>query len=582
MITLTIGKMSKRPNSTKRVLTSSTSVTNVTLKENVDIKAPVFKLNFDTSDYNYVIWGDRYYYIDNTVYISNNLWEIRCSLDILATYRDALLGQSCIKAYDTQGPNYHIDDLRFTPQLIHNQCKPINQSVDPIFNMIDIDSSDGFTIFDIWPTRQHPNPGAYIVNCVCNGDINGNGSGPHNWVFDNSEYIDFMQKVYALWTGGPFQGPSARLEAINSIIWVPFNCDLLKTYCSVADIDIANTRILSNKYYFTSAEQIWSNNVDLPIPRIDTDSNVPRFMYNSRWSKYQLIMPSGVVDIDADLLYNTSNISIHVDVDCIHGTVIYKVFPTAPTSTKTYANHILYEGSINYAVDLSWTLQMIRNFKDDVINFTKSVAKVGATIASAYMGGPMAGAAAAKVMSAQNAYNATQAEGFGVAEWMTGGQVKAAQSAAKANLAAANAELAKTKQTGELGQAAIFAASNIPLQLHVPGDISENYNKANTIASVYGANSSVIILSLKFYIDPALVNTTGGTTAKAKYVEFCQKYGYPQPGTLTTLPDAVYPNARLIVVSAVQLSTSSAIGNMDADEVIALETMLKHGVWFEQ
>ena len=192
MITLTIGKMDKKPNSTKRTLTSSTSVTGVTLKENVDIKAPIFKLNFDTSDYNYVVWGDRYYYIDNTVYISNNLWEIHCSLDILATYRDALFGQSCIKAYDTIGPHYEIDDLRFTPQFVQNYCRPHGERIDPIYNKLDLSS---FSIFDI--TNGEWGSGTFIVNCVSNGDLQGKGAGPHNWVLSASEYETFMETLYS-------------------------------------------------------------------------------------------------------------------------------------------------------------------------------------------------------------------------------------------------------------------------------------------------------------------------------------------------------------------------------------------------
>ena len=82
--------MRKRPNSTKRDVNDAKTVENVCLKENVDVKAPTFKVNFDTSDYNYVIWGDRYYYIDNTIYVSNGLWEVKCSLDILATYKNLL------------------------------------------------------------------------------------------------------------------------------------------------------------------------------------------------------------------------------------------------------------------------------------------------------------------------------------------------------------------------------------------------------------------------------------------------------------------------------------------------------------
>lgn len=571
MITLTIGKMNKKPNSTKRVLTSSTSVTGVTLKENVDIKAPVFKLNFDTSDYNYVVWGDRYYYIDNTVYVSNNLWEIHCSLDLLATYRDAICGQSCILAYKTQNPHYEIDDLRFNPQFIQNQCVNYNQSIDPKYTEVDINDPSNFIIFDF-------TNGSFIINCTSNGDALGNGAGPHNWLLNLANFKLFMKNLYSAWTGGPFQGPSARVDAINSIIWVPFKYTKLSEFCSTADLEIAGSSILTGVYYFNNPVQLWSDTYTLAVPRADTDSNIPRFMHNSRWTKYELITPAGVTDIDADILLNMNSINMHIDVDCIEGTVVFKAFPTPVTANKTYANHILYEGAVNYAIDMSWTLQRIRNFKDDVINFTKSVTKVGATVAASYAGGPLVGAAAGKVVAAQ-----AKVDSFGGLNIRQNGN--APLTGAKLELVNAKSNLAAAEQNAKLGQAGAFAANIVDQKLHVPGAISENFNKSNSIASLYGTNSTLIILSLKVYVDPALTTTTSGgttTTAKTKYSNFCQIYGYPQPSTLTTLPETSQVTPVLCVVKAIQLSTSSSVGNMDADEVIAIETLLKHGVWFEQ
>ncbi|MBQ1507222.1 MAG: hypothetical protein IIZ36_02215, partial [Ruminococcus sp.] len=72
---ITLGKMRKRPNSTKRTLSDSTTVNNITLKENTSIYSPTFILHTNPSDYNYVVWGEKYYYIEDKIYVAYELYN---------------------------------------------------------------------------------------------------------------------------------------------------------------------------------------------------------------------------------------------------------------------------------------------------------------------------------------------------------------------------------------------------------------------------------------------------------------------------------------------------------------------------
>ena len=99
MIEITFGHISKKPNSTKYSM-DSTFTTSVALKERTDLKAPVFIVSFDPIGYNYCSWIiqerdiNRYYWIDRVIFVHNNLWEVHCSLDLLATYRNDILQSS--------------------------------------------------------------------------------------------------------------------------------------------------------------------------------------------------------------------------------------------------------------------------------------------------------------------------------------------------------------------------------------------------------------------------------------------------------------------------------------------------------
>lgn len=562
MITLTFGKIDKKPNSTKRTMTDTMEVS-ACLKENVDIKAPVFKVNFDPSSYNYVAWGDRYYYIDNTVYSKRNLFEVHCSLDLLATYRDILPGSPCCLKYSTLDFNYRIDDMRFTPQVIQNTVNGLYTNTDPEYSSVDLDSLSMFDFTD----------GAFIISCISNGTIGGSGAGMHTWVLSLAEYNTFMKNLYSFWTGGPFQSVSERVEAIKSCIWVPFKRSSLRGVCAQADLEIAGQTLVSNTYYYSSPQPLFFNEATLHAPQFDS-TKAPLFMRGSRWNNYQLITPGGVTPIDADMLLATTDITVHIDIDGKDGTANFKFFLKPPTSTKTFANNLLYETTINYAVDLYYTFARMRDFKDDV----KTAIGMGASIAAGAFTGGMslgAGAAVAKVTEASNNLVDLQEAGSGA----TTGDIKDAKQALRtAQTNAANAN--QKASLGKVGTAGLAVATKM---LHSPSMPNINITRSNNLASVYGTNAQKIIISRKQYVCPELNSNTSDTsdTALAKYRRYCLKFGFPVSGELTEFP-SITANPQFYSVECIQLSTGSIVGNLDADEVIALENICKHGIWMEQ
>ena len=88
-ITLELYTFSKKLNSTKQPLGSGTTVS-AALKDNTSVLNPTFILKtFDTSK-NYIVWGNRYYFVDDIVIISNDHAEYVCRTDVLATYKTVI------------------------------------------------------------------------------------------------------------------------------------------------------------------------------------------------------------------------------------------------------------------------------------------------------------------------------------------------------------------------------------------------------------------------------------------------------------------------------------------------------------
>lgn len=98
-VSIYFAKVNKRRNSTLQA-TFSTSFDCV-LKQATSIDRPTFILESASFDYNLAKWDDRYYFVDNVVSVKNNIWEVSCVLDVLATYKSYILNTTAYVLYDT-------------------------------------------------------------------------------------------------------------------------------------------------------------------------------------------------------------------------------------------------------------------------------------------------------------------------------------------------------------------------------------------------------------------------------------------------------------------------------------------------
>lgn len=85
----------KRKNSTFRP-SGEGFTTSVTLKQDVSVLRPVFLLGIQFPGIsrpkeNYLVWGERYYFITDMIYKTKSVMEIYCEVDVLATYKDEIL-----------------------------------------------------------------------------------------------------------------------------------------------------------------------------------------------------------------------------------------------------------------------------------------------------------------------------------------------------------------------------------------------------------------------------------------------------------------------------------------------------------
>ena len=139
----------KRINSTLQPSNDGLSVS-VNLKNDTSIYTPIFLLSIqDIETYNYLEWNDRYYYIDDV--IKSNIagvWEINCTIDVLATYKNDIKNTSGFVLYSASTYDPYIKDTRLTV----DEIATVSENH---VNMVDF----------------APNAGTYVVTYVSNQTI---------------------------------------------------------------------------------------------------------------------------------------------------------------------------------------------------------------------------------------------------------------------------------------------------------------------------------------------------------------------------------------------------------------------------
>lgn len=109
MATVNFGTFSKRRNSTKQP-TGLSDQRNVRLKEMTSIDAPTFILTGNDFDYNYAEFNGRYYFIDDVISVHNNMSEVVCKCDTLATFKSYILNTIAYVLYDSVANTELVDN----------------------------------------------------------------------------------------------------------------------------------------------------------------------------------------------------------------------------------------------------------------------------------------------------------------------------------------------------------------------------------------------------------------------------------------------------------------------------------------
>lgn len=98
------------------------------LKQNTSLIKPTFIFNTESMfDSNYIVVEEfkRSYFIENITAIRGKLWEVECSVDVLSSFRDAILNNTVIVDRQENNWNLYLNDDSFkcyqNPHIIQKE-----------------------------------------------------------------------------------------------------------------------------------------------------------------------------------------------------------------------------------------------------------------------------------------------------------------------------------------------------------------------------------------------------------------------------------------------------------------------------
>lgn len=344
----------------------------VLLKEKCSWKNPVFLLEESDFDYNYLQWGEWYYYVSDVTYIRNNLLEVSCTVDSLATFKGAILESRQFVAYANES-NTEISDSRLSLKTSVTRSRTVSASA---WDLITPEQSQMTAVINVVGETA----AATYITTVNNAK-------------------NLLNSVKQ-WSEGIFSDIPASQSGLPELVEVSKRFFSRALSSSSAASCVKSACILPVKYSLLAGEpaSIMLGGFDtgmqgrIPATRSLTDSNgvvIPwqasDWRRNAPYHSIYLYVPFiGVVTLPASELINAEGLYATIGIDITNGDATVKI------STLSTGDHVVavYNTniSIGYMIGASNVTPMQR--------ITGGAALAGGAAAAVLSGGAVAGIAA--------------------------------------------------------------------------------------------------------------------------------------------------------------------------------------------
>ena len=307
----------KRLNSTKRPSGGTTK--SVVLKNPTSIIRPTFVITGFDFSWNYIQWGNRYYFVDDIVCLTNNQAAYTCSLDVLATYKDVIGSSSQYVTRAAGTFDGTIADPYYTMKSQQSYSK-VTSGSNPWFVM--------------------PELGAFVFGIVGETDADSFGSTTY-YVMDIYGAKSLMDEIFNM-SNNAYDAASVESIAgvpeelyksilnpaqyITSCMFLPFEAESVGSGASEA---------VKVGWYDLGVSAVTFDPSFDALPYISGTLTLPKhpqnargvYMNNAPFTEYVLSFePFGDIVLPPDMLVSATSIYYKCVVDVITGQGILKIY----------------------------------------------------------------------------------------------------------------------------------------------------------------------------------------------------------------------------------------------------------------
>ena len=334
MLTVNFGTLSKRFNSTKSG--GSLTAYSCALKENVSIIDPVFVLNTTSPfgwNYAYCPTFRRYYFIRDIVQIRNNLFEIHCHVDVLATYKSNITRTEAFCVYGQNVDESRIlEDPRMSRYLNVNmlrtvvECNWIRTTPDEMTYILTTIGENGAVMYAMHKGSLQAVMGELLSDEWMDGNAKEVAKGAINEI---KQYFTSAE------------------DCIGGCIAVPFNA---------TDASGSFEAVKLGRYTCATG----GNVITQPTLRFQQTLEVPNYYEKTDprrrqpFTRYRLFLPAiGLVELGNDDIADSDTIIIEAILDCYTGNITYHlsgvngIFAVYNVNTAIEIPLTGYQGGLN-------------------------------------------------------------------------------------------------------------------------------------------------------------------------------------------------------------------------------------------
>lgn len=328
---------SKRLNSTKRPNDAEGVSITVSIKQNVPkgqsssqsgtetfLSHPTIWVQGDYTEYNYMKFKGRYYFVRDIQLTINNATVIYGEIDVLASYKEDILNTTAKVIYSSSNYNLNIDDVRNQETC----AATVSQSLTAF--PFDFTSDGTFLLTAQGGTRMATTYALSALELtVIAGKLNDAFGGVLVDAMDAYSHTGGIAALQTLFetigqylTDSVMEYFTSASECILDLKWSPLATSVFK-YTGHAEREVmlgnfptgVNGAIASGHFAMGS-------NVTVPIPH-QSDF----YSKGSRLSSYGIYIPfCGQYSLPNDDIYNSSNINIDLGIDCGTGDIAGTIY----------------------------------------------------------------------------------------------------------------------------------------------------------------------------------------------------------------------------------------------------------------